>query len=455
MLKRAAMALLICMMTTALWAQDAPTNDDASAATTLFPHSETSRWQAYGQINTIYQAHTEFHSSYAGANSLRAGGEAKDSRVMTLYLGARLSPHFETLVDVESSGGRGIGEALGVAGFTNLDVVRNPSLGSAPYLARLIAHGVWGLGAEKVKVERGPMNSFYELPARRFELRAGKMSVVDFFDVNAEGSDSHLQFMNWTVDNNGAYDYAADARGYTWGAIAEYQQKSWGLRFGEMLMPTVANGEHLDWALRRAHAENYELELRPEWWRGHTTFVRALAYRNTANMGDYRAAVARYESHLDARPTIENTRAQGTAKYGFGLGVEQPLTKDLKFFGRLGWNEGRHESFAYTEVNATAEIGAGLVGAKWRRANDKTGVAFVSNGISRDHQQYLRRGGMGFLLGDGALTYGRENIVEWYYTAHLWRGFFGSFDLQRITNPGYNRDRGPVLAPSVRLHLDL
>jgi hypothetical protein len=428
----------------------------AEAPVTLFPHSQSSRWWASGQINTIFQAHPEFTAPYSGENSLPAGGTSKSSRVMTLFLGAELTKNFEVLTSVESSGGRGIGDALGLAGFTNLDVVRNPDLGTAPYLARLIVHATLPLSREMTDSERDPLQGLAtKKPVRRLELRAGKFSTVDFFDANNVGSDSHLQFMNWTVDNNGAYDYAADTRGYTWGAIAEYQDRRWGVRFGELLMPTVANGQNLDWALRRAHAENYELELRPSLLSGRATTLRVLAYRNTANMGDYRAAVERYRAGLDPRPIIENTRQQGTVKYGFGLNGEQEIAKNLRGFFRLGWNEGRHESFAYTEVNATAELGADLAGGGWHRKQDKLGLALVTNGISRDHQLYLKLGGLGFLLGDGNLNYGRENIVEFYYTAHLWRGFFSSFDLQRIVNPGYNRDRGPVLVPAVRLHLDL
>jgi len=78
----------------------------------------------------------------------------------------------------------------------------------------------------------------------------------------------------------------------------------------------------------------------------------------------------------------------------------------------------------------------------------------VTNGISADHQHYLQDGGLGFLLGDGNLRYGRENILESYYTLHAWRGIFVSVDVQRIWNPGYNRERGPAIVPGLRLHVD-
>jgi high affinity Mn2+ porin len=126
----------------------------------------------------------------------------------------------------------------------------------------------------------------------------------------------------------------------------------------------------------------------------------------------------------------------------------------LRVFARFGWNEGQHESFAYTEVDQTVEVGGDLRGSFWKRKQDKVGVALVSNAISKVHQEYLALGGKGFLLGDGALNYGREQIVEGYYNLHVWRGIFTGPDLQHITNPGYNRDRGPVLVPGARLHLE-
>jgi len=422
---------------------------------TIFPHSQTARWWISGQANVVFQTHPDFHAAYSGPNSLHANGEHATSNVETLYLGYQLGRGAEVLLDVESSGGRGLSDALGLAGFTNLDVVRNPELGQAPYIARVQFHQTLRLSAEDVEVDRSPLALATHAPARRLELRFGKLSTVDFFDANAVGSDSHLQFLNWTTDNNGAYDYAADTRGYTIGFLAEYQSAAWAFRFGEMLMPKVANGLDLDWNLRRARAENYELELRPALLKNRKSVIRLLAYENHANMGDYREAVARFQSGIDARPTVENTRRQSTVKYGFAFNAEQSLPRDLRAFLRLGWNEGRHESFAYTEVNSTLAFGADLLGARWHRKLDKLGIAAVSNGISTDHQRYLKLGGSGFLLGDGGLRYGRENIFEAYYAVHAWRGVFLTVDVQRIWNPGYNRDRGPVVVPGMRLHLEL
>ena len=260
--------------------------------------------------------------------------------------------------------------------------------------------------------------------------------------------------MNWTVDNNGAYDYAADTRGYTVGLLAEYHERNWAFRFEEALMPKVANGIDLDWSLRRSRAENYELELRPKFSGARGSVIRLLSFVNHANMGVYRDAINNYLAGKTSRPEITNHPEQTTVKYGFSVNAQQEITHALRLYSRFGWNEGQHESYAYTEVDQTVQIGGDYAGDRWKRKLDKTGAVFVSNAIKADHQRYLALGGRGFLLGDGALTYGRENIFEYYYNTHVWRGLFAAFDLQHINDPGYNRDRGPVLVPGLRVHLE-
>ena len=242
---------------------------------TMFPHSETAAWFVAGQANIIFQAHPSFHSPYQDTNSFHGAGEYKTSLLGTLFLGYQLgrgirgatptwSPRYNTdfLADFESSGGRGLSQALGLAGFTNLDVVRNPNLGSKPYLARVQFHQTIGFTDEMTEVERGPFSLATEAPVRRVELRLGKMSLPDVLDINEVLSDSHMQFTNWTVDNNGAWDYAADTRGYTYAGVIEYQDRHWAMRYVLAAMPTVANGIDLDWALSRAHGQYWEFELR-------------------------------------------------------------------------------------------------------------------------------------------------------------------------------------------------
>jgi high affinity Mn2+ porin len=431
-------------------------SDDSGKTDTLtvFPHSETSRYWISGQANIILQWHGSFPAKYTGPNSLRPESENGTSKVYTLYLGYELTSTTEVFLDIESAGGHGLSNALGLAGITNLDVVRNTTLSQDPYVARLMLRQVIPLSDDRVEADRDELHLATSLPARRIELRVGKFDLADFFDLNTWGQDSHLQFLNWTVDNDGAYDYAANTRGYSDGVLVEYDDHWWSARFAEMLMPKVANGIFLDADLARARAENLELEARGKLIAHRAGTVRLLSYLNHGNMGNYELANAAFLDHESSTPDIIATRRQGRHKYGFGLNFEQEITPQVGVFGRLGWSDGRNESFAYTEVDRTLELGGFATGGSWHRKNDRAGVAFVANGIVAAHQQYLALGGLGFLLGDGGLTYGPEKIFEGFYTAHLWRGFFASFDLQHINNPGYNQVRGPVTVPAVRFHAD-
>jgi high affinity Mn2+ porin len=313
---------------------------------------------------------------------------------------------------------------------------------------------VFGLSTDKIENQRSALSLFEELPRRRLELRFGKFSMPDFFDINSVGTDTHFQFLNWTTDNNGAWDYAADTRGYTIGLTADYEDRNWGFRFAEALMPKVANGIDLVWRPWQVHAENYEYEFRHGFIPRKSGVIRLLAYTNFANMGIYRQAVAQFKEGLVPVPDITSHPWHVTLKYGFGANVEQNLAPNLTAFARFGWNNGKTESFAYTEVDQTFAAGLGASGNLWHRRYDRAGVAVVTNGICKDHQEYLRLGGLGFLLGDGGLTYGRENIVESYYTAHIWRGIYLAPGVQHINNPGYNRDRGPVVVPTFRAHVE-
>jgi high affinity Mn2+ porin len=425
---------------------------------TMFPHREDSIYWISGQANIIFQGRLPFHSPYEGPNSFRSSAEYKTSMVGTLYTALRrgraIRYNTDFILNLEAAEGRGLSEALGLAGFTNLDVVRNPNLGKAPYLARGEIHQVFGFTPRTIDQEPGPFALAPGVPLRRVEVRIGKFSLPDFFDINSIGSDSHLQFMNWTVDNNGAWDYAADTRGYTVGGMIEYDDRAWSLRYGIFSMPTVANGVDLDWAWSRANGQNGEFEFRHSLVPRHKGFVRLLFFANHAHMGDYREAVNAYLAGTDPTPDITKHAQFGALKYGFGYNTEQEITDNFRVFGRFGWNEGQHESYAYTEVDQTVEGGGDYAGVRWHRPTDKIGLTLVSNAIKRDHQNYLHYGGLGFLLGDGNLTYGRETIVESYYNWHFWRGMFYAIDIQHINNPGYNRDRGPAWVGSVRAHVD-
>jgi high affinity Mn2+ porin len=437
------------------------TEDSASATDegiadpeTMFPHFKDTRFWLSGQANFIFQTHPDFPADYSGPHSLSSRYEKATSRVLTLYTGLRVTNSFEVLVDIEEAGGAALSQGFGLAGNTDLDIVRNPLLSKTPYLGRGMLHKVFALSNDSDKNDRSYLSLFDTLPRRRIEVRFGKFSLPDFLDTNSVGTDTHFQFINWTVDNNGPWDYAADTRGYTVGGLIEYDDTNWSLRFVEALMPKVANGIDLVWRPWQVHAEDIELEERHSLLPRREGAVRLLTYFNHANMGIYRDAVEQYQDGQVAVPDITNHPWHVTLKYGFGVNIEQQLAPNLTAFARWGWDNGKTESFAYTEVDSTILAGLGFAGAEWHRKQDRAGIAFVSNGIKKDHQDYLADGGLGFLLGDGGLNYGRENILEAYYTVHVWRGIYLAPGVQHVNNPGYNRDRGPVIVPTFRAHVE-
>jgi high affinity Mn2+ porin len=429
---------------------DAATDDSTES---MLPHFKATRFWLSGQSNFIFQTHPDFPALYSGPHSLGPNYEKATSRVLTMYGGVRFSNSFEFVGALEEAGGAALSLGFGLAGNTDLDIVRNPLLSKAPYLGRGMFHKVFALSKDKIENQRSFLSLFDELPRRRLEIRFGKFSLPDFFDINSVGSDTHFQFNNWTVDNSGAWDYAADTRGYTVGLTADFEDRNWGFRFAEALMPKIANGIDLVWKPWQAHAENFEYELRHGLIPKKSGVVRLLAYTNYANMGIYSQQIALAEEE-GTTPEITDHPWHITRKYGFGINVEQNFTRYLTAFGRFGWDNGKTESFAYTEVDQTFAEGVGASGAWWHRKQDRAGVAFVTNAICKAHQEYLADGGLGFLLGDGALNYGREDIVETYYTAHVWRGIYLAPGAQHINNPGYNRDRGPVVVPSFRAHVE-
>jgi hypothetical protein len=155
-----------------------------------------------GQVNIISQGHPTFRSAYSDPNSFSSGAEIQTSRVITLYTGFIISRTTNFLFDLESTSGHDLSGSHGLGAFTNVDAAGVPN--ARPYVARAILHQQIPLSSKSTETERGPLQMAGSEAERRFDVYIGKMSLVDFFDVNAIGSDSHFQFLNWTLDNNGA-----------------------------------------------------------------------------------------------------------------------------------------------------------------------------------------------------------------------------------------------------------
>jgi len=403
------------------------------------------------QVTVIDQHLRPFHAPYSGPQSLRSDGDTESSQTYGVYLGSRLTDHLQAYLDVEMARGAGISKATGLGGITNGDIIRQGTadLGKGPYLARGFLRYLIPLGAAGATEEK--TRAMDQLPGRepavRIEIKAGRFALSDDFDVNRYADSTRTQFLNWGLFNNTAWDFAANTRGYTNGLFVGWVHPGWTLRAGSFQMPTQANGNVFDDDIRRARGDNLELTLNPG-----SAIVRLLAWRNEARMGRYEDAVAlaRLQS---TRPDIEADDRPGRTKYGFGLNAEKPLADDGEtgVFARLGWSDGRNESFAFTEVDRHASACVQIAGRSWGRADDRLGIALLWHGLSEAHRNYLAAGGAGFLLGDGHLRYGPEEISEVYYRAALPWGFHIGPDLQLIRHPGDNRDRGPATVLGLRV----
>jgi high affinity Mn2+ porin len=397
------------------------------------------------QGTMVSQGHPGFHAPYAGPRSLASFAEIRNSYTTTLFLGARLWKGAEVYADPEMSAGEGIGQLVGIAGYPNGDVAR--VLNSAPgvYLARGYFRQIIGFGGETetVPADQNQLAATYDIS--RLTLTAGKFSAADQFDNNAYSHDPRAQFLNWALMSNGAWDYPADVRGYTLGATAELNQPRWAVRYGIFMEPAEASGGPLDYHIGRAFGQAAEYEQRYQ-IANKPGKLRLLAFLNHAHMGSYTDAA------MLVPPDITRTRRY-SVKYGFGINLEQQLTGDLGLFARIGWNNGRREDWAFTEIDRTASVGLSLKGTRWSRPDDTVGLAGVLNGLSDEHRRYLSNGGVGFIIGDGKLTYDLEEIAETYYSAKLFKIFYLTGDLQFVNHPAYNRDRGPVVVGAIRLHV--
>jgi high affinity Mn2+ porin len=293
---------------------------------------------------------------------------------------------------------------MGLAGYPNGEIYRVDSPDLTVQISRAYFQEIFGLGGEQERQEADENQLAQITDISRITFIFGKFSLNDFFDDTIYAHNPRTQFMNWAFMDNGAWDYAADTRGYTWGFYLEFNQAHWALRLASVLEPDRANQMGMDLDISHAHGDNLELEVRYS-VEDHPGKTKLVFYENHAHMGSYGLAVSQNPS----APDVVSTRDY-RIKYGAGLNVEQEITKDVGFFGRWGWNDGTTETWAFTEIDTTLALGLNVVGSLWGRVLDNIGVGFITDGLSGDHATYLASGGYGFIIGDGALDYSREQI---------------------------------------------
>ena len=409
------------------------------------------------QFDGVYQYAPGFHSPYEGPNSFTVkNGEGNQfTETYGVYLGSQITSNLQAYVDLELFKGNGISDGVGLGGFVNGDVIRagSSNLPEDPYIARMYLRYIFPLsGGEAETVERSMDQLPGSQPSNRWEFKLGKFSATDDFDQNRYADNNRSQFMNYDFLYNTAWDYAADTRGYSYGAFSSLVQSQWKLNFAVFMEPNTANGANWDFFDTNELGYNLELTVKPN---STGTDVRMLTYYNKSKAGNYDAALA-LGRETDTTPSLLAVEGQDGKKYGFGLNIEQPLADDGEtgLFGRIGWNDGNYESWSYVEVDQTASIGLQVSGVHWGRSEDRVGIAYGVNGLSTPHEKYLESGGVGILLGDGGLNYGLEQTIEAYYRIQIGSYVQLSPDFQFIENPGYNKDRGPVEIYGMRLHLN-
>jgi hypothetical protein len=428
-------------------------SDDQANPAFISKHMIADRLWISGQTNFIFQAHTPFHSHYSGPNSFHEYGEDALSRTLTLYTGIKLFRFSEIVASVDETGGSGLSGGNGIAAYVNADVV-SPGLSRSLYLSRAFISHMTPLTADRISEDPNPFVLQSSIPRRRLEYTFGKLNLLDFFDVNEVGGDTHLQFTNLAIGNTGTYENGSDGHGETVAAMVNFQGPKIGIRFAEALLPNFATGSDLNYKIGKSRSENLQLDYSDYALQGYGTHLRALVFVNHATLGNYREANQAYLDGQDTTPDITLHRHEGTIKPGFAINFEQDLPQNFRVYMRTGWNDGAYESFTFSEMNNTVTAGADLTGDVWHRKDDRIGSAFVNSGLARDHRQYLALGGIGFMLGDGALTYGRETASETYYTAHVFGGLYAAAQISFVNNPGFNRARGPVIVPGLRAHID-
>lgn len=422
--------------------------DDTAAPAPPAPED----WNAHVQLTAIGQGYPAFHSPYQGTNSLPANSEIRETISGTGYLGARLPwQGGEGYFDPEFNQGFGIGRTLGIDGFTNGEAAKAGYDTPKPNVARLFVRQIFGLGGEQETLDPDQNQLGETVDVSRVTITAGKFSAADLFDTNQYANDPRTDFMNDTFWSSAAWDYPADAKGYTDGIAAELNEKDWALRGGWFLEPKIQNQRNLDPRFLKRYGTVVELETRHEVW-GEPGKVRFLVFAN-------RAPQARLDE-VDAAALVAGTPPNPVPfrrdnwKFGFAANLEQSITDDLGAFSRLSWNDGRTEGWAFTDIDQSLSAGLSLKGAAWGRPKDTVALAAGANALSKPAQSYFAEGGLGILAGDGKLSYAPETILETYYSLSLADPATLSFDYQFVAHPAFNTARGPVSVIATRLHLE-
>jgi high affinity Mn2+ porin len=409
------------------------------------------QFEFHAQGTWIFQEKPAFGAAYSGPESLQTRAETSFTLSATGYFAAHLWQGGEFYLDAELFRGQPFSNLLGFGGFPNGELQKGIGHDLADYIPRAFWRQTFGFGGGSEEKQSDQHQLGETLDHNRLVLTAGKLAVTDLFDNNQFSHDPRSQFMNWASYDYGSYDFAADIRGYSWGAAAELDEGDWAMRAGRFLMPRLPDGNQLNYSIMNYHGDQIEVD------HSHVLFgepgkIRVMMFLNRSIMGSFNDALT-YAAENHSIPSVATVR-KPQDKRGYGINGEQNLTDDIGVFVRLGWADGQTETYSFAEIEQTDQIGLSIKGTRWRRADDTFGIVYVQNGLSTAHQHYLADGGLGVFIGDGALSYHTEDIVETYYSIAINKYLSLSLDYQHIANPAYNSARGPVSVYGTRLHAE-
>jgi hypothetical protein len=449
--------LLLALGSGATWGA-APVDDEPIVDSEVAVMGETEQWSIHGQATYIAQQKNNFRSPYYGENSLLNKSEGSGGKSYTLsataFVGTRLWEGAEVYWNGEMFGGSPFGGQLtGLGGFYNGELQKGAYAPPIYYTARAFLRQTFGLGGGKEHVESEANQLAGNLDKNRIVVTYGKFSTLDFFDDNAYSHDGRTQFMNFSIFSMGAYGYAADTKGYTYGAVVEWYQDNYILKVARLALPTTPNTAQLDYTLSKDYGDQVELTRSHNLW-GQPGAVRGLFYQQRAFMGNYQNAINLAQQTNTPPPNVFNVRQAATNSWGYGFNAEQAINDDVGVFGRWSWNPGTTETQTL-DISKSLSGGVSVKGSSWSRPHDTLGLGFAVNGISASQITYLQQGGMTAFIGDGKLSYKSEQVLETFYSAKIYKDLFISADYQRIANPAYNSARGPVNFYGLRAHIEM
>ncbi len=459
-------------------AEPAPREEDEHDVMNWLSHEglhdlKEEKWNAYGQFTYISSWKSAFPALYTNlngsTNSLLPSAERSYTGTATLYLAVKPWHGTEIYVVPELIAAEPLSGLLGLGGvIQNFELQKNGSKDPRVYLSRAYIRQIFEFGGSRVQLESDPMQLGGAFDSRRLIVTVGNFSILDFFDKNTYSGDLRRQFNNMAFLTYAAYDFAADARGYTIGLLAEYYQDDWAFRVGHILPPADPNQLTLSFKPFTYYGDQIELEHK-HFLYGQPGAVRVLGYRNRENMGRWDDAINAYQlnNNLNATTCLgfnygsENSTApdlcwarKPNIKMGIGINFEQQLTDDIGLFFRGMYSDGKTEVYSFTSTDQSISLGGLMKGIRWGRGDDLLGIGYAQGWISTEHAKYLNYGGIDGFIGDGRLNQSSEKVVDLFYSLYVYDSLWFTADYQHIENPGYNADRGPVNVYAVRGHFE-